>query len=73
MKKLIYPVLAGIALLGTSCASQKTDEGSGGIGITLENIDTTIRPQDDFFKYVNGVWISKATIPPDQGRWGLFN
>jgi putative endopeptidase len=73
MKTLMYPLLAGIALLASSCASQKTDEGSSGIGITLENIDTTVRPQDDFFKYVNGVWISRATIPPDQGRWGSFN
>lgn len=73
MKKLIYPFLGGVALLISSCASQKADENAEGVGITLENIDTTVRPQDDFFKYVNGGWISRAIIPPDQGRWGSFN
>ncbi|HYI77937.1 MAG TPA: M13 family peptidase, partial [Chryseolinea sp.] len=72
MKKLIYPLLAGLALIIASCSSKTNDEASG-VGISLEHIDTTVRPQDDFFKYVNGGWISKATIPPDQGRWGSFN
>jgi len=44
-----------------------------GIGINLEHVDSAVRPQDDFFKFVNGGWISKASIPPDQGRWGSFN
>lgn len=69
----MYPLLAGIGFLIVSCSTQKTEENLNGVGITLENIDTTVRPQDDFFKYVNGGWISKAAIPPDQGRWGSFN
>lgn len=73
MKNKMYPLLAGLGLLMASCATQKSDEKSTGIGINLENIDTAVRPQDDFFKYVNGGWIAKATIPPDQGRWGSFN
>src|SRR5688572_23900708 len=73
MKKLLYPLLGGIALLISSCATQKGDESAEGVGINLEHIDTAVRPQDDFFKYVNGGWISKAAIPPDQGRWGSFN
>lgn len=72
MKNLVYALIAGIAVLSSSCA-KKTDEKSQGVGINLQNIDTAVRPQDDFFKYVNGGWISKATIPADQGRWGSFN
>ncbi len=73
MKKVIYAFVAGIALIITSCNKQKAEEQTKGVGINLEHIDTTVRPQDDFFKYVNGRWISKATIPADQGRWGSFN
>ncbi len=73
MKKLPFYLLTGIVILMASCAKQKTEEKPAGLGINLENIDTTVRPQDDFFKYVNGGWVNKATIPPDQGRWGSFN
>jgi putative endopeptidase len=73
MKKLKLFGLAGVTLLLSSCGSQKPEENLAGIGINLENIDTAVRPQDDFFKYVNGGWISKTEIPPDQGRWGAFN
>ena len=55
-----------------SCSSRKAQEPQN-IGINLENIDSTVRPQDDFFKYVNGGWLNRTTIPADQGRWGAFN
>lgn len=73
MKKILYPLLAGAGFLIASCASQKTEEKLSGVGIDLQHVDSAVRPQDDFFKFVNGGWISKASIPPDQGRWGSFN
>ncbi len=73
MKKLFYPLLAGTVLVIAACSEKKSEDKLAGLGINLQNIDTAVRPQDDFFKYVNGGWISKATIPPDQGRWGSFN
>src|SRR3990170_907536 len=73
MKKIWYPLIVGAGFLIVSCASQKSEEKPTGIGINLENIDSAVRPQDDFFKFVNGGWIAKAEIPPDQGRWGSFN
>lgn len=32
-----------------------------------------MRPQDDFFNYVNGNWIKTAEIPSDKSSWGSFN
>ncbi len=32
-----------------------------------------IRPQDDFYKYVNNDWLKTATIPDDKTRWGSFD
>ncbi|AKP50222.1 M13 family metallopeptidase [Cyclobacterium amurskyense] len=40
--------------------------------INKSYMDTSIRPQDDFFRYVNGSWLATTEIPADQGRWGSF-
>jgi putative endopeptidase len=34
-------------------------------GLDLSAIDKHERPQDDFYQYVNGAWISRTTIPAD--------
>ena len=41
-------------------------------GIILENMDTSISPKDDFYKYVNGKWLETNAIPDDESRWGGF-
>ena len=41
-------------------------------GIDTENVDLTIRPQDDFFSYVNGKWLQKTEIPADKASWSAF-
>jgi len=37
------------------------------------NMDTSVKPQDDFFMYANGGWIKRTRIPPEYSRWGSFN
>jgi len=36
-------------------------------------VDSTIRPQDDFFSYVNNPWIAAHAMPASESRWGTFN
>ncbi len=43
------------------------------LGVELENMDTSVRPQDDFFRYVNGGWLDANEIPADRSRWGSFD
>jgi len=38
-----------------------------------KNMDTSVKPQDDFFMYANGGWIKRTEIPPEYSRWGSFN
>ena len=38
-----------------------------------KNMDTSAKPQDDFFMYANGSWIKNTEIPPEYSRWGSFN
>jgi putative endopeptidase len=41
-------------------------------GIASDELDPTIRPQDDLFRHVNGTWIARTEIPDDKARWGSF-
>ncbi|HAI76279.1 MAG TPA: peptidase M13 [Microscillaceae bacterium] len=41
--------------------------------LDMSNFDTNVRPQDDFFSFVNGGWVNKTQIPATEGRWGSFN
>lgn len=41
-------------------------------GINLEHIDPNVRPQDNFYRYVNGGWINRNEIPADKTSIGAF-
>lgn len=43
------------------------------LAIDLANFDTTFRPQDDFFMYVNGSWLKNNPIPASETRWTSFS
>ena len=42
-------------------------------GIDQSGFNESIRPQDDFFDYVNGHWVENTEIPSDKARWGTFD
>ncbi len=42
-------------------------------GILLTNMDLNIRPQDDFYAYVNGKWLADTEIPADKARISVFS
>ncbi|HQR49506.1 MAG TPA: M13 family metallopeptidase [Steroidobacteraceae bacterium] len=41
-------------------------------GVILANFDRNVRPQDDFYRYVNGGWLERTQIPPDRSNYGTF-
>jgi len=41
-------------------------------GIDQANFDRAVRPQDDLFRAVNGVWLAKTRIPADRSDYGAF-
>lgn len=86
MKKITIAVLAfsGSVFLNscatTTSATQESEqtpvETKAAIaeeGLNLSYMDSIVRPQDDFFNYVNGNWMKTATIPADKSSWGSFN
>ncbi|MFM8842721.1 MAG: M13 family metallopeptidase, partial [Actinomycetota bacterium] len=41
-------------------------------GIFQENFKTSVRPQDDMYRHVNGGWLDRAEIPSDRAADGAF-
>jgi putative endopeptidase len=74
-----HKLLAAAAMVAlTACGQQQAPETSAEAadalksGISLENMDTRVRPGDDFFSYVNGKWIAETEIPADKASYGGF-
>jgi putative endopeptidase len=44
----------------------------GPFGVDLTAMDSSVKPGDDFYRYVNGSWLKTAKIPPDRASWGTF-
>ncbi len=60
-------VLFLIVVLMSSC--NKGPES----GIDKSNFDTSVRPQDDFYHYVDGTWLKETKIPADKSAYGSFS
>lgn len=58
------------------CSTLETEKAVSNIPdkfIDPANMDTTVRPGDDFFEYANGAWLKNNPIPAKETRWGSFN
>lgn len=64
--------VAAIVLGSTVCSAQ-TKKAQQKPGINLSYMDKKVKPNDDFFRYVNGTWMDKTEIPSDKTRWGSFD
>ncbi len=50
------------------------DDGAGGkqSGVDLSNFSDSITPGDNFYLYVNEVWLEETEIPSDKSDYGIF-
>jgi putative endopeptidase len=75
LKPVTFAVLA--LTLGASCSRQAAAPAGAGpaplrAGVDVAGFDTSIRPQDDLYRFVNGAWLAKTEIPADRGTYGGF-
>lgn len=54
----------------TKMVAQKPELGS--FGVELSYMDLSVKPGDNFFKYVNGTWMKNTEIPADKSNYGSF-
>jgi len=73
MNRKITAMVMATALLGLSSCDKKEKADTEKHGLHLEHMDTTVKPGDDFFRYVNGLWYDKTEIPADKSTWGSFD
>jgi putative endopeptidase len=66
-KHLKLPLIAASALLLHACNKKEEPMLSG---IILKNMDTLVKPGDNFEAYVNGTWIKNNKIPDDKSTYG---
>ncbi|KXH81568.1 M13 family metallopeptidase [Chryseobacterium kwangjuense] len=78
MKKLNITLLAIASLLAfDQVKAQKSGPNATMVtsntndpGLDMSFMDMSVRPQDDFYNFVNGKWMKTAKIPSDRSRWG---
>lgn len=68
------PILAlAIVCCGLYSCSNKTSDTQPKADILASNVDSTVKPGDDFFLYANGGWIKKTPIPASESGWSIGN
>src|SRR5262252_9465490 len=79
MQRLLPTIVLFFVLL-SGCASEKPATPSaaaqaafGTFGVDTAQMDSSVKPGDDFFKYVNGKWLSTFKIPADKASYGVFD
>jgi putative endopeptidase len=68
--RLLTHAIIALALAGGLASRAAAQQLSS--GIDTANFDHSVRPQDDFYRYVNGGWLKTAQIPADASSWGAF-
>jgi putative endopeptidase len=64
-------ITCGVGMLAVAgCASAHTTRLQS--GVDLEYVDSSVRPQDDLYRYLNGKWLESFQLPADKGSYGSF-
>jgi putative endopeptidase len=61
------------AAIGPVHPASSDEAQLGAFGIDQGGMDKTADPGDDFYRYVNGTWQDKTTIPSDRSSYGMFH
>ncbi len=72
MKKLIAPLFAFAVIALMAACNQPKNTVAAEPDALASNIDSTVKPQDDFFMYANGRWFKNHPIPASEKQNGLW-
>jgi len=65
--------VSGGAIAAEPAATAGNAASSPVSGIDLSYVDPAVRPQDDFYRAVNGKWLDTFEMPVDKARYGSFD
>lgn len=84
LKQLTFVALLGASSLSMSATGQVTrataaerqdsvqPERYGSWGFDTSGMDRSVKPGDDWFRFVNGAWVARTQIPADRSSYGAF-
>ncbi|HEY6375580.1 MAG TPA: M13 family metallopeptidase [Edaphobacter sp.] len=64
--------LSGSILLTFSAVAPAQTAAPLAHGIAIANMDTSVRPGDDFYTFANGGFLAHTKLPPDRATIGVF-
>ena len=75
IKKLSFLLVFALLISIVSCKKENKETVllEKTPGINLDYMDNTVKPNENFFKHVNGKWLETTEIPADRTRWGSFD
>jgi putative endopeptidase len=71
LKSLVLASAAVVAIAGVASAAGPGKAKFGTWGYDAASMDASVKPGDDFFKYVNGGWDKRTQIPADRTGAGV--
>ncbi|MBL4899392.1 MAG: peptidase M13, partial [Colwellia sp.] len=82
MKAILTSAVCSSLLLLSGCSNSDSTATNASVAITQKstlvsgidkaNMDVNVRPQDNFYRYINGGWMNKNEIPDDKTAIGSF-
>lgn len=74
--RLFFSMLTvcGISLMMTSCKTKTDKQESCNLETFLNDyVDSSVKPQDDFFLFSMGKWVKNNPIPAAENSWGIWS
>jgi putative endopeptidase len=74
MKKFLFGIITLALVQGcTNNVKKSNEEVKKYPPFDIQNMDTTIKPGDDFYTYTNGTWLKNNPIPADKNSRSSFD
>jgi putative endopeptidase len=69
---LAAPALSQQAAAPAAAADTTAATSYGAWGFDITGMDRSVKPGDDWFRFVNGSWVARTQIPADRSSYGAF-
>lgn len=64
---------AAFDVAGSPGGSAAAGSARPGHGFDTANLDRSVSPCDDFYKFANGGWMKNNPVPPDRSMWATYS
>lgn len=72
MKRIPFLFIILFMVFSTGCSKQKSSNNKMQSTLDIANLDTTVAPGTDFYRYATGGWQVANPLPPEYSRYGSF-